>query len=44
MRRKALQPSSQPIELAAFYTPAKQHVPSTYQIALQAMPITTARS
>ena len=33
--RKALQPSSQPIELAAFYTPAKQHVPSTYLIALQ---------
>ena len=33
--RKALQPSSQPSELAAFYTPAKQHVPSTYLIALQ---------
>ncbi|KAM0705357.1 hypothetical protein Q7P35_008147 [Cladosporium inversicolor] len=35
MGRKALQPSSQPSELAAFYTPAKQHVPSTYLIAVQ---------
>jgi len=33
--RKALQPSSQASELAAFYTPAKQHAPSTYLIALQ---------
>jgi hypothetical protein len=30
-----LQPASQPSELAAFYTPAKQHAPSTYLIALQ---------